>query len=63
MGNASQQEQQQPQQLVTMDAIEPVVDVETVEHLTQLSQRLSSSAVGKYIEIIYLCIYICESFT
>ena len=44
-GDASQQEQQQ--QSVTMDTTEPVVDMETVEQLTQLSQQLSSSAVGK----------------
>ena len=46
VGNASQQEHQQ-QQLVTMDTTEPVVDVKTVENLTQLSQRLSSSEIGK----------------
>ena len=46
VGNASYQEQHQPQQLVTMDAVEPIVDMETVEQLSQLSQRLSSSTVG-----------------
>ena len=44
-GDASQQEQQQ--RSVTMDTTEPVVDIETVEQLTQLSQQLSSSAIGK----------------
>ena len=43
-GDASQQEQQQ--QPVTMDTTELVVDVEIVEQLTQLSQQLSSSAIG-----------------
>lgn len=52
-GNASQQEHQQQQQLVTVDTTEPVVDMETVENLTQLSQRLSSSEIGKYIITIY----------
>ena len=47
VGNASHQEQHQPQQSVTMDTVEPIVDMETVEQLTQLSQRLSSSTVGK----------------
>ena len=47
VGNASHQEQQQPQQSVTTDTIQPVVDVETVEQLTQLSQRLSPSTVSK----------------
>ena len=42
-GDASQQEHRQ--QSVT--TAEPVVDMETVEQLTQLSQQLSSSAVGK----------------
>ena len=45
-GSASQQEQQHQQQSVTMDTIEPVVDTETVEHMTQLSQQLSSSIIG-----------------
>ena len=44
VGNASHQEQQQS---VTVDTIEPVVDMEIVEQLTQLSQRLSSSTVSK----------------
>ena len=46
VGNPTQQEQQNQQWSVTMDTIEPVVDMETVEHMTQLSQQLSSSAIG-----------------
>lgn len=59
VGNASQQPQQQHQQSVTMDTIEPVVDTETVEHMTQLSQQLSSFAIGKHYQCLIQLLILC----
>ena len=42
-GSASQEQHQS----VTMASVEPVVDTATVEHATQLSQRLSQATMSE----------------